>query len=823
MKEKGFLKQPGNNNPVMTGHFGADPYAIVYDGRVYLYMTGDEIGYNEAGEIAENTYGDIRTIRVISSDDLVNWTDHGAINAAGADGMAKWGGNSWAPAACYKVIDGKVKFFLYFANSGNGIAVLTADSPVGPFIDPIGKALISRETPNCASVEWLFDPAVLVDGDDAYLYVGGGIPSPDMIANPGTARVVKLGADMISLAGTPQVIDAPYLFEDSELNVINGKYVYSYCKNWKTTDGTSAQIAYMTSDSPLSGYTYKGVIVKNPGSYFGSNLTSNNHHCMFEFNGQWYILYHTMYLENQTYGTTKGYRSLNIDKLNVSSTGALSATMTYKGVDAVTTLNPYIENKAVTFAWNAGITCAYDSKASSMVIDGAKTGNWTGLSNVAFGESGTTSVAFKVASTKAASVTIMLDAKTVAEGGTKVGTVQIATGDSSYRTIYSTLSQKVTGTHDIFFIYEGADLDVASWKFDEIQTEKPSENPTEEPTDDPSENPSTEVPDVTVSYRTHVQDDGWQNFVSNGAVAGTSGRSLRLEGIEIKVEGNPNLEIAYTTHVQDYGWMANSYDGAMSGTSGESKRLEAIMINLQGTDADKYDIYYRVHAQEFGWLGWAKNGAPAGTAGYGYRLEAIQIVIVKKGEATPTTVAGIASGRSEAYIAANSSETPSMKLYGDYSIAYTTHVQEIGWQDYVRNGAMAGTSGKSLRLEGIKIKFVNSNTDGAISYRTHVQDYGWMDYVSNDTMSGTSGESKRLEAIEIKLTGAIAEQYDVYYRVHAEDVGWMGWAKNGEQAGTSGFGRRLEGIQIILVKKGETPPSEVNGITSTVSAAFIQN
>jgi len=327
--------------------------------------------------------------------------------------------------------------------------------------------------------------------------------------------------------------------------------------------------------------------------------------------------------------------------------------------------------------------------------------------------------------------------------------------------------------------------------------------------------------DVHVSYTTHVQDVGWQDPVSDGKVAGTSGRGLRLEGIKINVTGDSNLEVAYTTHVQEYGWLSNSYDGAMSGTSGESKRLEAIMIQLQGTDADKYDIYYRVHAQEFGWLGWAKNGAPAGTAGYGYRLEAIQIVITKKGAAAPTDVEGITSGRSNAYAAAKSSETPSMKLYGDYSISYTTHVQEIGWQDYVRNGAMAGTSGKSLRLEGIKIKFVNPNTDGAISYRTHVQDYGWMDYVSNDTMSGTSGESKRLEAIEIKLTGTIAEQYDVYYRVHAQDVGWMGWAKNGEQAGTSGFGRRLEGIQIILVKKGESAPATVEGITSVVSDAFL--
>ena len=97
---------------------------------------------------------------------------------------------------------------------------MTADSPIGPFRDPIGKALISRETPNCEEVTWLFDPAVLVDEDgSAYLYVGGGIPEGKG-ANPGTARVVQLGEDMISLIGEPCKLDVPYLFEDSGIHKV---------------------------------------------------------------------------------------------------------------------------------------------------------------------------------------------------------------------------------------------------------------------------------------------------------------------------------------------------------------------------------------------------------------------------------------------------------------------------------------------------------------------------------------------------------------------------------------------------------------------------
>ena len=187
LPEKAY-KEIGNHNPVMTQRFGADPYAMVYDGRVYLYMTCDEPMRDENGEILENDYSNIYKINVISSADLVNWTDHGSVYAASKNGAATWGNNSWAPAAACKEIDGKMRFFLYFANSGNGIAVLTSDSPTGPFTDPLGEALISRATPTCAEVTWLFDPAVLMDDDgSAYIYFGGGIPSEDKAANPGTA------------------------------------------------------------------------------------------------------------------------------------------------------------------------------------------------------------------------------------------------------------------------------------------------------------------------------------------------------------------------------------------------------------------------------------------------------------------------------------------------------------------------------------------------------------------------------------------------------------------------------------------------------------
>lgn len=139
-----------------------------------------------------------------------------------------------------------------------------------------------------------------------------------------------------------------------------------------------------------------------------------------------------------------------------------------------------------------------------------------------------------------------------------------------------------------------------------------------------------------VTYRTHVQKDGWQDWRHEGQTSGTSGRGLRLEGINIKLE-NASVSggVTYRTHVQKIGWQGWRSNGAMSGTSGKALRLEAIQIKLTGDMAKKYDVYYRVHAQHFGWMGWAKNGASSGTAGYAYRLEAIQIRVVPKGSAAP--------------------------------------------------------------------------------------------------------------------------------------------------------------------------------------------
>ena len=143
-------------------------------------------------------------------------------------------------------------------------------------------------------------------------------------------------------------------------------------------------------------------------------------------------------------------------------------------------------------------------------------------------------------------------------------------------------------------------------------------------------------------------------------------------------------------------------------------------------------------------------------------------------------------------------EKPDEKPEKEPSISYTTHIQDIGWQNQVKNGEMAGTEGQAKRLEAIKIT-LKDLSGVKIKYQTHIQDIGWQDWKYDGTIAGTEGQSKRLEAIKIELEEN--DKYSIMYRVHIQDIGWQDWRYDGEKAGTEGQSKRLEAIQIKIVEK----------------------
>ena len=384
MEWKKSYKKNGENNPLYTQRFGADPGFLVWNDRLYVYTTNDVVEYNADGTVRENSYGQINKINCISSGDLVNWTDHGAIPVAGRNGILTWAQNSWAPCAAHKVIDGKDQFFLYSCNNGNGVTVLVADDPVGPYRDPLGHGLITRQTPNCANVTWLFDPAVFVDEDGTgYLYFGGGVPA-GKDADPGTARCVQLGDDMISIVGTPRTIEnVPYLFEDSGMLKIGDTYYYSYCSNWNTGGNKlgmgNGAIQYMTGKHPLGPFEYAGQAFVNQGTFFG--MWGNNHHSMVEFKGVHYMLYHNRPVE-KAMGITGNYRSPQINVMQINEDGSIKPVVgTMKGVEQLHNFNPYEKVPAQTMYRETGIAVlGYGPDA----VTAAEHGDWMQLKNVEF-------------------------------------------------------------------------------------------------------------------------------------------------------------------------------------------------------------------------------------------------------------------------------------------------------------------------------------------------------------------------------------------------------------------------------------------------------
>ncbi len=83
----------------------------------------------------------------------------------------------------------------------------------------------------------------------------------------------------------------------------------------------------------------------------------------------------------------------------------------------------------------------------------------------------------------------------------------------------------------------------------------------------------------------------------------------------------------------------------------------------------------------------------------------------------------------------------------------------------------------------------------------HIQNIGWQNPVADGNVAGTTGRMLRIEAVKIELTGDIRNYFDVYYRTHIADVGWMPWTLNGQISGSVGLADRVEAIEIRIVKK----------------------
>ncbi|WP_203230804.1 family 43 glycosylhydrolase [Agromyces humi] len=481
-------KLPGEHNPLIGHKFGADGFGFVDNGRVYMYMTNDTQGYAPnptTGVSPSINYGNINQVTLISSTDLVNWTDHGEIQVAGPNGVAPFTGNSWAPGMAKQVVNGKEKYFLYYANGGGSSNVITGDSPIGPWTSERTSTLINGSTPGAQGVSWLFDPAPFVDDDgEEYLFFGGGpastsMPAAERFNNPKNIRVIELGDDMVSTEGTAAVVDAPVAFEASQVFKRGDKYYLSYSSHFGGTDfggnqtalpgyPGGGQIGYMMSEDPMSWpkEAYAGVMFPNQSQFFGAGTGGNNHQSVFEYEGKYYFTYHAPTLNKRINGnTTQGYRSPHIEELTFKEDGTVNQVVgTYAGVDQVRDFDPYRVFEAETLGWTKGIATAtveggsaeFGATAPNLVVKDVDNGDWTGLSSVAFGENGAATVTAKVKPLQAGG---KIQVRLGAPDGAVAATIDVDGAAGAWTEATAEL-EGATGSQDVYFTYTGPSGDL---------------------------------------------------------------------------------------------------------------------------------------------------------------------------------------------------------------------------------------------------------------------------------------------------------------------------------------------------------------------------
>ena len=439
------------DNPLSNYHYLADPTAFVIDSTFWIIADLDDESVSDYV---------IKAYYAFSSKDMVNWTDHGEVFRVPRD--VSWASAAWAPAATWR----NGKMYVYFPNGGGGVGVVRSSSPVGPYTDPVGHAIISGST--CDSVAWCFDPGVFVDTDgQGYLIWGGG----NSTARPygSNFSMVKLNADMISwsgsilrMTGTTNSFEAPYITKR------NSTYYLSYNSQDQT-------IKYATSTSPTGPWNYQGVVLANP-NINGTNINAynNNHQGFAEFKGKWYAAYHDRRTAIANSDAAAAYhRSLSIDELKYNTDGTFqSLVFTNSGPAAIGNFNPYDSIPSTTSSLQKNIrslTVPVSGAAPySMLIPkpSGSTGSWTRISNVDFGTTGALKFTLNASSLNANN---KVEIRTASATGTLAGTCSLpSTGSwASFTTTTCTVAGLTGVVPFVYLKFTGTDSTAGLkwWKF----------------------------------------------------------------------------------------------------------------------------------------------------------------------------------------------------------------------------------------------------------------------------------------------------------------------------------------------------------------------
>ena len=461
------------NLPLFQTKYTADPSPIVVGDTLFLFTSHDASPEDIPDANEKNSAGFFMYDWLLwSTTDMVNWTEHGAVASLKEFSWRTRDNGAWA----IQTVERNGKFYLYAPLHGHGIGVLVADSPYGPFKDPLVKPLVWQKE------HWDdIDPSVFVDSDgQAYMYWG----------NP-HVYCIKLNEDMISTSGDIFVLNQqdgvmrPVKEEGAKINLRvpgnekatwkvknyqegpwfykrNGKYYLAYA-----TTCCPEALGYSMSDSPMGPWEWKNYIMKP------TQRDRGNHPGICDYKGHSYVFgqdYDLMHINTFTHHER---RSVSAVELTYNADGTIQEEpywLDQKPLKQLQWLNPYQRVEAETMAWGNGLKSAkmgipntgviadmpFSTGKRNMYIFDINDGEFIKLRGVDFKE-GAKRFNITAAATGHCDITLHIDS----ENGPVIGKVKITeTGDVENYRVFNTKLTKVKGVHDLYICFSNVAGDV---------------------------------------------------------------------------------------------------------------------------------------------------------------------------------------------------------------------------------------------------------------------------------------------------------------------------------------------------------------------------
>ena len=288
---------PGSGNDTVLAtnplhRYCADPNLAIFDNRYFLYCTDD--GVDDWGSTNFSVY---------SSDDLINWERHQALDL---HDVPWWNGSkgAWAPSIVRRA-DG-CYVFLFVAGSQIGTAL--SDTPYGPFTSS-DHPLVRDHEFNAYAI----DPGAFVDEDGSQYFMWGN----------GRACLSRFSEDCLDFERDHVISWIPGDFREAIwIHKRHGVYYASWSEN--DTRDPAYCVKYAMSSSLDGPWSEPQTLIEQDPKH---HLYATGHHSIVVIPGtdEWIIAYHRFAYNprGRWVGGDGCHREIVFAPLNYRSDGSL--------------------------------------------------------------------------------------------------------------------------------------------------------------------------------------------------------------------------------------------------------------------------------------------------------------------------------------------------------------------------------------------------------------------------------------------------------------------------------------------------------------------